>query len=56
MEEFKKIKGVEVFSFLNSSGSNTSGEDKMMACLKETFHITGKRSEKVQIFFVLSEH
>jgi hypothetical protein len=37
----------------DSSGGNSSDEGEMIAQLKETFHIIGKKSEKFQILMIL---
>jgi hypothetical protein len=55
-EKFKKIKGARnrrIFHSTDSSGSDSSGEGEMIAHLKETFHITGKKREmsKFSCFF-----
>jgi hypothetical protein len=55
-EKFKKVKGAvkrKIFNSTDSSGSDSSGEDEMIVQLKEKFHITGKKSEKVKILMVL---
>jgi hypothetical protein len=38
-----------IFSLTDFSGSNSSGEGEMMAQLKEKFHITRKKGEKVMV-------
>jgi hypothetical protein len=55
-EKFKKIKGTmkrNVFSLTDSSGRDNSDESEVIVQLKETFHIAGGMSEKVQILMVL---
>jgi hypothetical protein len=36
-----------IFNSRDSSGTYSSGENETIAQLKETFHITGRKSEKV---------
>jgi hypothetical protein len=51
-----KFKGAiirKIFNVTDSSSSNSSHEDKMIAQLKEKFHITGRKSERIQILMVL---
>jgi hypothetical protein len=55
-EKFKKDKEAmktKIFYLTDSSGSKSSGEDEMMAQLKEKCHTTGKKNEKVQVITVL---
>jgi hypothetical protein len=52
-ETFKKFKGAmkrKIFNLTSLSSSNNSGEDAMIAQLKETFQVTGKRSEILTFF------
>jgi hypothetical protein len=55
-EKLKKVKVAvkrKMFNLTDSCGSDSSGDDKMIAQVKEKFHITGKKSEKVQILMVV---
>jgi hypothetical protein len=50
-EKFQKIKGVmkgRIFNSRDSNGSYGSGEDETNQ-LRETFHMTGRKSKKVQM-------
>jgi uncharacterized protein YxjI len=54
-EKFKKIKGAmkrDTFSLTDSSGMDSSDEGKVIAQLKEKFHIAGKMGKKVKILMV----
>jgi hypothetical protein len=58
-KESRKIKEVmkrKIINLTDSSGFDSSGNGEMIAQLKEIFHITGKKSEKIQILKVLPNH
>jgi hypothetical protein len=54
-EKFKKIREAvkKKFNSTGSSGSDSIGEGEIIAQLKGKYHITGKKSENVNIFMVL---
>jgi hypothetical protein len=43
----------EIFNLRDSSGNYSSGEDEMITQLRETFHIIGRKSKKVQMLMHL---
>lgn len=57
-DKFKKVKGAvqgKIFNLTDSSDSDNSGEDGMMAQLKEKFHITVKKDENIHMLKILQK-
>jgi hypothetical protein len=58
-EKFKKIKGAikrKIFNLRDTSDNVSSSEGGMTAQLKGTYHMTGRKSQKIQILTILPKN